>query len=454
APEHRAELRAVLETLTVGGKPRRVLVPVVHRGNGAPRWMEIEASHIALPAEAATRRDGCFFIARDVTERKQAEDALLRARKDLETVARAGPGVLYRLALASDGTRRLLFLTDIGRAYLGFTYEEARAPGFFQAVLHPADHAVYEAGIALLRRNGEATMEYRLQDRDGAFRWIRDTSVVTEAVDSGLIVSGYCTDVTREKEQAEQLEQARRLLSLGEMASGLAHELNQPLAAINLAADNGQMLLAHGTAAIPAAQEKFGRIGALAERMAAIIESMRMFGRANAPPPVPIDLTGVMHDALAVMHARLEQAGIAVLEDLPPALPMVQAVPVLLQQVLINLLANACDAYATSEATGQARQIAISAWSDTGTVRVEVADRAGGIQPDALPRVFEPFFTTKAKGGSGMGLAVSYGIIRQHGGSITARNRAGGATFQISLPVHQPGPSPTEQAALAPARVR
>ncbi len=384
-----------------------------------------------------------------MTERKQAEDALQRAREDLETVARAGPGVLYRLALASDGTRRLLFLSDIGRAYLGFTNEEARAPGFFRAVLHPADHAVYEAGIATLRRNGEATIEYRLQDRDGAFRWIRDTSVVTETVDNGLIVSGYCADITREKEQAEQLEQARRLLSLGEMASGLAHELNQPLAAINLAADNGQMLLARGPAAIPEAREKFSRIGALAERMAAIIESMRVFGRANAPPPVPLDLTGVVQDALAVMHARLEQAGIVVLQDLPPTLPRVKAVPVLLQQVLINLMANACDAYAAQEGAGQVRQIAISAWSDTGTVRVEVADRAGGIRPEALPRVFEPFFTTKAKGGSGMGLAVSYGIIRQHGGGITARNRAGGATFQISLPVFRIDPAVGEPEAIS-----
>lgn len=452
APDHRPELLAVLESLSVGGKPRRLLVPFVHRSNLTPRWMEIEASHLALPAEEGTRRDGCFFIARDVTERKQAEDALQRAREDLETVARAGPGALYRLALAADGTRRLLFLNDIGLAHLGFTYEEALSPGFFRSVLHPADRPGYEAAIATLRRDGEVTMEYRLQDRDGSFRWIRDTCVVTEAVDGGLVVSGYCSDITREKQQAEQLEQARRLLSLGEMASGLAHELNQPLAAISMAAENGRMLLTSDPASVQTARDKFSRIGALAERAVAIIESMRVFGRANAPLPVPLDVTDTLHDALGVMHARFEREGIVVLQDVPPALPAVKAVPVLLQQVLINLLANACDAYAQGSAAAPGRHISVSAWPQAGTVRIEVADRAGGIPPAALPRVFEPFFTTKAHGGTGMGLAVSFGIIRQLGGSITAVNRAGGAVFEIALPIHRPA-NPAGDAADQPAAV-
>jgi PAS domain S-box-containing protein len=457
APDHRAQLQAVLDSLTLGARPHRLLVPLVHPDNGTSRWIEIEASHIEWPPENPARQRGCFFIARDVTERKQADDALQRAREDLETVSRAGPGALYRLALASDGTRRLLFLADIGRAYLGFTYEEARAPGFFQAVLHPADMPVYEAAIAALRRDGETTMEYRLQDRDGTFRWIRDTCVVTEARKGNLLVSGYCSEITREKEQAEQLEQARRLLSLGEMASGLAHELNQPLAAISLAAENGKMLLTRDAPAIPAAREKFGRIAFLAERAAAIIESMRVFGRADAPPPILLDLGDTVHDALGVMHARLEREAITVSLDVPDTLPRVTAVPVLLQQVVINLIVNACDAYRSGPAVEAGHQIGITLWADAATVWLEVADRAGGIPPDCLTRVFEPFFSTKSHGGTGMGLAVSYGIIRQLGGSITAHNRQGGAVFQIGLPAQHlaapPLPAPPFEPVLEDARL-
>jgi PAS domain S-box-containing protein len=452
APNYRAELQAVLDSLTLGGGPHRLLVPLLRPDSGTPRWIEIEASHIDWPPQDTSHQRGCFFIARDVTERKQADDALQRAREDLETVSRAGPGALYRLALASDGTRRLLFLADIGRAYLGFTYEEARAPGFFQAVLHPADLAAYEAGIAALRRDGEATMEYRLQDRDGTFRWIRDTCVVTEARKGKLLISGYCSEITREKEQAEQLEQAQRLLSLGEMASGLAHELNQPLAAISLAAENGKILLTRGAAALPAASEKFGRIASLAERAAAIIESMRVFGRADAPPPVLLNLADTVRDALGVMRARLERERIAVVFNVPDLLPQVTAVPVLLQQVVINLIVNACDAYRTSETIEPRRQIDIALWADPATVWLEVADRAGGIPPETLARVFEPFFTTKSHGGTGMGLAVSYGIVRQLGGSITAHNRLGGAVFQIGLPAHHPYRSVDDEPALEPIR--
>jgi C4-dicarboxylate-specific signal transduction histidine kinase len=291
-------------------------------------------------------------------------------------------------------------------------------------------------------------VEYRLQDRDGTFRWIRDTCVVTESRQGNLLVSGYCSEITREKEQAEELEQARRLLSLGEMASGLAHELNQPLAAIGMAAENGRMLLARDTPAVSAASEKFTRISALAERASVVIDSMRVFGRADAPPPVLLNLIDTVREALGVMHTRLERDGIDVSFDHQPTLPQVTAVPVLLQQVIINLIVNACDAYRSFEASSIDRKLKIAVWADPATVWVEVSDKAGGIPADTLARIFEPFFTTKSHGGSGMGLAVSYGIVRQLGGTITAHNRHGGAVFQIGLPAHYPL-VPSNQAAQA-----
>ncbi|MBN8926943.1 MAG: PAS domain S-box protein [Rhodospirillales bacterium] len=127
AADYRAEVRQVLHLLANGGAPRRLVVPMLHRGTGEHRWMEVEASHITWEGAGPARTEGCFFIARDVTDRKRAEDALQQAREDLETVARAGPGTLYRMALDPDGTRSLLYLANSGHLYLGFSHEEASA---------------------------------------------------------------------------------------------------------------------------------------------------------------------------------------------------------------------------------------------------------------------------------------------------------------------------------------
>jgi C4-dicarboxylate-specific signal transduction histidine kinase len=137
---------------------------------------------------------------------------------------------------------------------------------------------------------------------------------------------------------------------------------------------------------------------------------------------------------------------------LPAALPRVMAVPVLLQQVFVNLVANACDAYETIDADEADREIAIRAASDSGRVIVHVTDHAGGIPPDVLPRIFEPFFTTKQRRGTGMGLAVTDGIIRQIGGTIAACNQDGGATFEIGLPT-EGGENPAATDVLAIARM-
>ncbi|MBN8874539.1 MAG: PAS domain S-box protein [Rhodospirillales bacterium] len=444
APDYRETIREVLTSLANGGGPRRLVLPMLHRDTGAYRWMEIQASHITWQGAGPSRESGCFFIGRDVTDRKEAEDALQQAREELETVARAGPGTLYRMALAPDGSRSLLYLANTANLYLGFDHEEASTPGFFHALLHPADRDRYEAGIASLRADGRTTLEYRLQDREGTFRWVRDTCAVTEIRDGTLVISGYVLDIDGEKRQAEALEQARRLLSLGEIASGLAHELNQPLAAIGLSAENGRALLAREVPAVDAAAEKFIRIGGLAARASATIESMRVFGRGGVPNPVPLDLGDVVRDALGVMLGRFEREGIEVVQEIPAGLPRVRGVAVLLQQVLINLLANACDAYRMQGKPGSHR-IRIRAGLGDAMVWLEVADQAGGIPPNALPRIFEPFFTTKSHAGTGLGLAVSFGIVRKLGGSIVARNAEGGVVFRISLPA-----CPPEDTAAAP----
>jgi C4-dicarboxylate-specific signal transduction histidine kinase len=130
-------------------------------------------------------------------------------------------------------------------------------------------------------------------------------------------------------------------------------------------------------------------------------------------------------------------AGIRFTTDIPEKLPSVIGAAVPLEQVLMNLISNACDAYASQaeQAPPESRDIGVTIREERGWIVIEVQDRAGGIPEEALPRIFEPFFTTKPVGkGTGLGLSISYGIIKDMGGSISAENHAGGCLMRILLP--------------------
>lgn len=227
--------------------------------------------------------------------------------------------------------------------------------------------------------------------------------------------------------QAE-LVQAGKLKALGEMSAGISHELNQPLTAIQSLADNAGVLLDRQQ--IPVVRENLGRISDLAGRMGRIIRNLRAFARKEGEPPATVDLRDVVADALALAETRVRAAGATVRWSRPEDPVMVLGGRVRLQQVLVNLIANAADAM-----TGQAvREIGIEAVTQAALVRLTVTDTGPGLtDPD---RVFDPFFTTKPVGeGLGLGLSISYGIVQSFGGEIRAENRAEqGAVFTIDLP--------------------
>jgi two-component system C4-dicarboxylate transport sensor histidine kinase DctB len=141
-------------------------------------------------------------------------------------------------------------------------------------------------------------------------------------------------------------------------------------------------------------------------------------------------------DTLGVLGSKLKFASVTVKWQAEATLPPILGSAISIEQVLINLIANACDAYVARQATAPCkRSIDIHARQEQGMVVIEVQDQAGGIPEAVLPRVFEPFFTTKPVGqGTGLGLSISYGIVTDMGGSITVGNRDGGAWFQLRLP--------------------
>ena len=235
------------------------------------------------------------------------------------------------------------------------------------------------------------------------------------------------------RDKQEQLVQAGKLATLGELTTGVAHELNNPLNNIGLFVGNAVDLIEL------AVTEKEQIVGELQHAMqqvskaTEIISHLRTFGRAAPVSREPISLREVIERALSLMREQLRLREIEVTVELGPDDPVVVGNAIQLEQVFINLLTNARDAVAESPR----KQVRIAAATGGGAVEVTLADSGHGIPPGLERRIFDPFFTTKQVGkGTGLGLSITYGIINEHGGTISVVSPPGeGATFVIQLPL-------------------
>ncbi len=234
------------------------------------------------------------------------------------------------------------------------------------------------------------------------------------------------------KESAAQIIHTSKLATLREMLTSVAHELNQPLNVIRMAAGNVRRKVSKGTADAEYLNNKLKRIEERTARAADIINHMRMFGREVNENPEPIDARSVVTNALDLMGEQLRLAKIEIVSELAEDCTSVLGHTIQLEQVILNLLSNARDAMAESD--GETK-ITLRVFEDNKGVHITSEDTGGGIPEDVLPRIFEPFYTTKEMGkGTGLGLSVSYGIVRDMNGTIVAKNIADGARFTITLP--------------------
>jgi len=235
------------------------------------------------------------------------------------------------------------------------------------------------------------------------------------------------------RDKQEQLVQAGKLATLGELTTGVAHELNNPLNNIGLFVGNAIDLLEFGIGSKEQIVEELRRATQQVRKATEIISHLRTFGRAATVSRDPISLRQVIDQALSLMQEQLRLREIEVTVDLGPEEPVVVGNPIQLEQVFINLLTNARDAMADSPR----KAIRISGSVGSAVVELAFADTGHGIPPGLERRVFDPFFTTKEVGkGTGLGLSITYGIVQEHGGTISVLSRPDeGTTFLIRLPL-------------------
>ncbi|NOX56306.1 MAG: PAS domain-containing protein [Planctomycetes bacterium] len=373
-------------------------------------------------------------------EREQAEKAV----RDSEALYRSLVETLPLYVFRKDLRGRITFCNSRMAQLLGLAPEEVIGKTDFD--LYPEELAAkYHADDQRVLTTGTAIeVEEKHFAEEAGPRWVRVVKTPLRDSRGNVIgVQGMFWDITEQirtqeklQEREEQLAHAARLATMGELVAGVAHEMAQPLAAIANFAGACTTRLA-GLSEIPdEVLSWLGRIGDEVQRAGSILARLRTFARRTRPHLTLHDLRDIVQQAVELMAFEVRRRGITLTVQLPQRNQPVVVDAIQVQQVLVNLLQNACDAVEGLEPSRCHIQVSMS--DEPDTIQVSVADAGRGLPPDTDPaQLFETFFTTKPSG-TGMGLAISRRIIESHGGRIWAMPNEGyGATFCFTLPSAQ-----------------
>ena len=387
----------------------------------AKRTMELSRANLTLRQEVDVRR--------------RVEKAL---RASEERFSKAFSASLDAISIASQPDSRILELNDRWEAVFGYSRDYAIGRTIDQLHIYASERD--RDLIADLMRTRGYVREYELdmRNRSGTLlRAVLAAETVEVAGEPCVII--MVRDIT-ERQRAEreiavqrsELAHLGRVALLGELSGTLAHELNQPLAAILANARAAQRMLAREDLDVAEFQAILDDIVSDDRRAGAVIHRVRALIRKDETELHLVSPNDVVTDVLELAHSDLIQRAVAVSTRLAPSLPEVQGDRVQLQQVLLNLIVNACDAMVDNPPTS--RTLVITTLARSGAVRISISDSGTGITTQPIDAVFQPFVTSK-RHGLGLGLAICRSIVDGHGGRLWAvNNRGGGATFHVLLP--------------------
>jgi PAS domain S-box-containing protein len=374
-------------------------------------------------------------MARDVTERVRAEKALFATEERFRQLAESIHEVFY---LTEVPGHRLLYVSPAYEQVWGNTCQSLyESPESFLGAVHHEDR---DAARHAFVSHQPFLHEYRIIRPDGSVRWISDRGFpVRDAKGEVYRLAGIAEDIT-ERKQAEQalqesqaaLARVARIATMGELTASIAHEINQPLAAVATNASASLHWLAVQPPNLAEAREAMANAMKEANRASSVIARIRALLKKASPELRPVDMNEVVREVLALVRSELIRGGVTAKMKLATGLPAVLGDRVQLQQVILNLIMNAIDAMSTI--SDRPRTLLIKSAKDAEGVLIQVQDSGKGLDPENSDRMFESFFTTKPEG-IGIGLSISSSIVEAHGGSLSAKARAShGATFEFTLP--------------------
>ena len=433
APEELPRLQALAAQRQASDKvPGSFETVLLHR-SGARIAIELAQSRTVLDGHPIT-----VTFVNDISSRAATSQALRESEKRFRDLVDGAPdGVVILRGPA------VVFLNARAAKLLGLSNPAQGIGRTITEFLHPDDRERAATRIRKLLKDGglDERAEYRSVDERGEEKTVEISSIPIE-YQGGSAVLAFARDVTERKRMEIKLLEADRLTALGVLSAGVAHEINNPLAYVLL---NLEYLKRE----LPKAASDPSRIESLmvrvqdachgADRVASIVRDLRTFARGEDTARQPVSLETVIEAAVNIAYPEIRTR--ARLERRYQTVPAVDGNAGRLEQVFLNLLLNATQAFAdgTEEADNSIR---VSLRSDGDQVVAEVADNGPGIAPAMLGRIFDPFFTTKPVGvGTGLGLPICRGIVQTHGGEITVDSKPGaGAVFTVRFPASKLSP--------------
>jgi PAS domain S-box-containing protein len=431
-PDDRARVQQTIERATQEGKEidyeHRLLMP-----NGSVKYLYV-VGHASKKEESGSLE----FVGAitDITERNHAEQILRRSEAYLSEAQRLSHTGSWECIPA---IRQHTYWSD--EAFRVYGFDPARGPPRFEEFerrIHPDDRArTREDFKTAIREKADFDHSYRIMHPGGE---IREIQVIGHPVlgRSGDLVEyvGTVMDVTarrRAEEERQALAHANRITTIGQLTASIAHEVNQPIAAV---VTNAQAALRWLDMQPPDAKEvrqALDRIVRAGRRAGDVISRMRALVRKAPPRKDQLDINDTIREVIALTGSELRRTGTSLRTQLAEGLPLVPGDRIQLQQVMLNLILNAVEAMSGS---GEgSRELLISSEEDGANgLRIAVRDRGPGLKPESLDRLFDAFYTTKPDG-MGMGLSICRSIIEAHGGRLWATpNAPRGAVLQFTLP--------------------
>jgi len=456
-PDDRAQVTAVFDEMIAAPRGAFTREWRVRTRSGDWVWVEGDASVVrdaaGVPAE-------CVLVMRDITERRAAAEAVAVSEARYRLLAENSGD----LVLQFDDQGVILYASAAARLF-GYRPEDLVGRRTFDFV-HPDDIAQAKQAMAAAldptQADANAVCEWRVRNAAGHYVWVEGNPTVCRDADGRVVAfTDSVRDITRRKaleddlrrkraeaeaseaarraaeaearDNMEELARVSRALVVGEFAASVAHELNQPIAAI---VTNGEASLRWLDADPPNLDEArlaMGRSIRDANRAAAVISRTRGMLAKGPSTFTEVDINASIEDVLLFTETELRRSGVELRKALAASSPHVMGDRIQLQQVALNLIRNSIEAMADNGARPRILTVATET-DEAGQVVVRVEDTGRGLEPDAAPRLFDSFFTTKL-GGVGLGLPISRSIIEAHGGRLWASPRPdGGVAFQFTLP--------------------